>query len=159
MHGTQLAVTALKVMLVMAFALLVLFQTMSLPGQFAHMAAEQPDLAYLRWPMTAFAVVELVCVQVVIVATWKLLALVETDRIFSEAALRWVDAIVRAIATAWVLLLGVFLYVGFGADDPGLPLLLFLLVVAGAVLGLLMVVMRALLRKATTLRTDMEAVI
>jgi len=159
MHRTQLAVTALKVMLVVAFAVLVLFQTMSLPGQFAHMAAEQPDLAHLRWPMTAFAVVELVCVQVVIVATWKLLALVETDRIFSEAALRWVDAIVRAIATAWVLLLGVFLYVGFGADDPGLPLLLFLLVVAGAVLGLLMVVMRALLRQATTLRTDMEAVI
>jgi len=159
MQRTHLAVTVLKVMLVVAFALLVLFQTVSLPGQFAHMAAEQPDLAYLRWPMTAFAVVELVCVQVVIVATWKLLALVEADRIFSEEALRWVDAIVRAIATAWVLLLGVFLYVGFGADDPGLPLMLFLLVVAGAVLGLLMVVMRALLRQATTLRADMEAVI
>ena len=159
MHRTQPAVTALKVMLVVAFALLVLFQTMSLPGQFAHMAAEQPDLAYLRWPMTAFAVVELVCVQVVIVATWKLLAMVETDRIFSEQALRWVDAIVRAIAVAWVLFLGVFLYAGFTADDPGLPLLLFLLLVAGAVLGLLMVVMRALLRQATALRTDLEAVI
>jgi hypothetical protein len=31
--------------------------------------------------------------------------------------------------------------------------------VAGAVVGLLVVVMRALLRQATTLRTDMEAVI
>jgi len=104
-------------------------------------------------------VLELVCVQVVIVATWKLLAMVETDRIFSEQALRWVDAIVRAIAVAWVLFLGVFLYAGFTADDPGLPLLLFLLLVAGAVLGLLMVVMRALLRQATALRTDLEAVI
>ena len=159
MHRTQLAVTALKVMLVVAFALLVLFQTMSLPGQFAHMAAEQPDLAYLRWPLTAFAVLELACVQVVVVATWKLLAMVETDQIFSEQALRWVDAIVRAIAVAWLSLLGVFLYVGFTADDPGMPLLLFLLLVAGAVLGLLMVVMRALLRQATTLRTDLEAVI
>jgi len=53
----------------------------------------------------------------------------------------------------------VFLYVGFRATDPGLPLLLFLLSVGVAVLGLLMVVMRALLRQATTLRTDMEAVI
>jgi Protein of unknown function (DUF2975) len=159
MHRTQSAVAALKVMLVVAFALLVLFQTMSLPGQFAHLAAEEPDLAYLRWPLTAFAVLELVCVQVVIVATWKLLAMVETDRIFSEQALRWVDAIVRAIAVAWVLFLGVFLYAGFTADDPGLPLLLFLLLVAGAVLGLLMVVMRALLRQATALRTDLEAVI
>jgi len=132
---------------------------MSLPGQFAHLAAEEPDLAYLRWPLTAFAVLELVCVQVVIVATWKLLAMVETDRIFSEQALRWVDAIVRAVAVAWVMFLGVFLYAGFTADDPGLPLLLFLLLVAGAVLGLLMVVMRALLRQATALRTDLEAVI
>jgi hypothetical protein len=159
MHRTQSAVAALKVMLVVAFALLVLFQTMSLPGQFAHLAAEEPDLAYLRWPLTAFAVLELMCVQVVIVATWKLLAMVETDRIFSDQALRWVDAIVRAIAVAWVLFLGVFLYAGFTADDPGLPLLLFLMLVAGAVLGLLMVVMRALLRQATALRTDLEAVI
>ena len=39
------------------------------------------------------------------------------------------DAIVWAIGAAWLVLLGVFLYVGFTADDPGLPLLLFLLVV------------------------------
>ena len=38
-------------------------------------------------------------------------------------------------------------------------MLLLLILVAGAVLGLLMVVMRALLRQATTLRTDMDAVI
>jgi CHASE1-domain containing sensor protein len=60
---------------------------------------------------------------------------------------------------AWVVLLGVWLYIGFRADDPGLPLLLFLMLVGIAALGLLMVVMRALLRQATTLRTDMEAVI
>jgi len=70
-----------------------------------------------------------------------------------------VDAIVWAIVAAWVVLVGVFLYIGFRADDPGLPLLLFLMVVGVTVLGLLMVVMRALLRQATTLRTDMEAVI
>ena len=106
--------------------------------------------------MTVFWVL---CVQVVIVSTWKLLTLVKNDRIFSDASLAWVDAIVWAIVAAWVVLVGVFLYVGFNADDPGLPLLLFLMVVGVAVLGLLMVVMRALLRQATTLRTDMEAVI
>ncbi|MGB2572518.1 DUF2975 domain-containing protein [Micromonospora citrea] len=136
-----------------------MLQTFSLPGQFAHMAEESPDLAYLRWPMTAVAVFWVLCVQVVIVSTWKLLTLVKNDRIFTETSLAWVDAIVWAIAAAWVVLLGVFLYVGFRADDPGLPLLLFLMVVGVAVLGLLMVVMRALLRQATTLRTDMEAVI
>ncbi|MBQ1043057.1 DUF2975 domain-containing protein [Micromonospora sp. NPDC005686] len=153
------AVTPLRAFLVLLFAILVLFQTMSLPGQFAHMAREDPDMAYLRWPATAVTIFWVLCVQVVIVCTWQLLTLVKRDRIFTEASLGWVDGIVWAVAAAWVVLVGVFLYVGFNADDPGLPLLLFLLVTGVSVLGLLMVVLRALLRQATTLRTDMEAVI
>lgn len=153
------AVAALRFFLVVLFGILVVFQTMSLPGQFAHLARESPDLAYLRWPLTAITVFWVLCAQVVVVSTWKLLALVEKDRIFSEASLGWVNAIVWAIAAAWVTLAGLFLYVGFHADDPGWPMMLFLMVVAVAVVGLLMVVMRALLRQATTLRTDLEAVI
>ncbi|MFG3699364.1 DUF2975 domain-containing protein [Micromonospora sp. NPDC047620] len=159
MFSEHRAVAPLRVFLVLLFGILVLFQTMSLPGQFAHMAEESPDLAYLRWPMTAITVFWVLCIQVVIVSTWKLLTLVRNDRIFSDASMGWVNAIVWAIAAAWVVLLGVFLYVGFRATDPGLPLLLFLMLVGVAVLGLLMVVMRALLRQAATLRTDMEAVI
>jgi hypothetical protein len=155
----QRAVAALRVFLVVLFGILVFFETVSLPGQFAYMAEQSPEDAYLRWPATAVSVFWVLCVQVVIVATWKLLSLVKHDRIFSEASMAWVNAILWAIAAAWTVLLGVFLYVGFNASDPGLPLLLFLLLVGVAVLGLLMVVMRALLRKATTLRTDMEAVI
>jgi hypothetical protein len=153
------AVAALRVFLALLFGVLVLFQTMSLPGQFAHMAEESPEHAYLRWPLTAITVFWVLCIQVVIVSTWKLLTLVQKDRIFSEASEAWVNAIGWAIAAAWVVLVGVFVYVGFNADDPGLPLLLFLMLIGVTVLGLLMVVMRALLRKATTLRIDMEAVI
>lgn len=155
----QRAVSALRVFLVLLFVVLVPFETLSLPGQFAHMARENPDLAYLRWPATAVTVFWVLCVQVVIVCTWKLLTLVRKDRIFSPVSLVWVDAIVWTIAAAWVVLLAVFLYVGFHADDPGLPILLFLTLIGVAVAGLLMVVMRALLRQATALRTDMEAVI
>jgi len=153
------AVALLRVFLVVLFGVLVLFQVMSLPGQFAYMAQQDPEHAYLRWPATAVTVFWVLCIQVVIVCTWKLLTLVKNDRIFSEASLVWVNAIVWAIIAAWVVLVSVFLYVGFNADDPGLPLLMFLMVVGVSVLGLLMVVMRALLRQATTLRTDMEAVI
>jgi hypothetical protein len=153
------AVAPLRVFLVLLFAILVVFQTLSLPGQFAYMAKESPDMAYLRWPATAVTVFWLLCVQVVIVCTWQLLTLVKNDRIFTQAARSWVDGIVWAIVAAWVTLLGVFLYVGFNADDPGFPLLLFLLLTGITVLGLLMVVMRALLRPATTLRTAMEAAI
>lgn len=153
------AVAALRVFLVVLFAVLVLFQVMSLPGQFRYMAQQDPEMAYLRWPATAVTVFWVLCVQVVIVCTWKLLTLVLADRIFTDAALAWVDGIVWAVGAAWVVLVGVLLFVGFNASDPGLPLLLFLLTVGVTVLALLMVVMRALLRRATTLRTDMEAVI
>ncbi|WP_281941583.1 MULTISPECIES: DUF2975 domain-containing protein [unclassified Micromonospora] len=159
MVTTERAVTALRAFLVLLFGILLLFQTMSLPGQFAHLAREDPEMAYLRWPATAVTVFWVLCVQVVIVCTWQLLTLVRTDRIFTEASLAWVDGIVWAVAAAWASLVAVFLYVGFHANDPGLPLLLFLLTTGVSVLGLLMVVMRALLRQATTLRTDMEAVI
>ena len=146
-------------LLVLLFGILVVFQTLSLPGQFASMARESPELAYLRWPATAVSVFWLLCVEVVIVCAWRLLTMVARDRIFSPAAMAWVDGILAAIAAAWVVLVGVLGYVGFTADDPGLPLLLFLMAVGVAVVGLLMVVMRALLRQATVLPTDMEAVI
>jgi hypothetical protein len=152
-------VLPLRVFLVVLFAVLVLLQVMSLPGQFAHMAQESPDMAYLRWPATIVSVFWVLCVQAVIICTWQLLTLVSTDRIFSEASFGWVNGIVGAIAAAWLVLVGVLLYVGFNADDPGLPLLLFLLTTGVTVLGLLMIVMRALLRQATTLRTDLEGVI
>ncbi len=145
--------------MVALFALLVLLQVMSLPGQFAHMAKESPEDAHLRWPLLTVAVLVLLCVQVVIVCTWKLLGMVMDDRIFSERSLVWVDVIVGAVAAAWALMVGLLLFVGFQADDPGPVVLLTLVVLCGAVLGLLLLVMRALLQQATRLRTDMEAVI
>jgi hypothetical protein len=153
------AVSALRVFLVVLFAVLVVFQTLSLPGQFAAMAREEPDQAHLQWPVTAVAVFLVLCVQVVLVATWQLLTLVKKDRIFTPGSMVWVDVILAAIGAGWLVLVGAFLYVGFNADDPGMPMLLLLVVATVTVVGLVVVVLRALLRKATTLRTDMEAVI
>ncbi|XVV13303.1 DUF2975 domain-containing protein [Actinoplanes sp. CA-131856] len=153
------AVAPLRVFLALLFAVLVFFQTVSLPGQFAHMAREDPSGAYLRWPATIVTIFWVLCVQAVIVATWQLLTLVRKDRIFTPASLVWVDVILWAFGAGWATLVGVFLYVGFKASDPGLPLLLFLVTTGVTVLGLLITVLRALLRQATTLRTDMEAVI
>ena len=112
-----------------------------------------------KWPLTISSILEVASVQVVIVSTWKLLTMVKRDSIFSNDALRWVDAIVWAIAAGWTMLAVLSASVVLSADDPGLPLLLFLLLVAGAALGLVVVVLRALLRQATDLRADMEAVI
>jgi hypothetical protein len=152
-------VLVLKAALVVFFALLVVLQTLSLPGQFAHMAAESPDMAYLRWPATTVAAFLILCVEIVVICVWRLLTLVRGDKIFTAASLVWVDVIVWSILAGWLAFAAAFLYVGVHADDPGLPLLMFLCLVTVGVLGLLMVVMRALLRQATALRTDMDAVI
>ncbi|WP_329055975.1 DUF2975 domain-containing protein [Amycolatopsis sp. NBC_01488] len=152
------AVAALRVFLVVLFGVLLVFQTLSLPGGIAYSTSQNPHDANLRWPLTAIAVFLVLCVQVVLVATWKLLTLVKKDRIFTTASLKWVDAIVWAVAAAWVVV-GMLVFVGFNADDPGMPMVLTLVTVGITVLGLLMVVMRALLRQATTLRSDLEAVI
>ena len=159
MNIDRRAVIPLRLFLAGLFALLLVFQTLSLPGQFAYMAREDPDFAYLRWPLTAVAAFTVFCVQVVVIATWRLLGLVQDGRIFSEVAFVWVDAILWAIVAAWVVLAGLFLFVVLNADDPGGPMLLLLIVLTVAVAGLLMVVMRALLRQAAALRSDMEAVI
>ncbi|SEP82158.1 DUF2975 domain-containing protein [Arthrobacter sp. OV608] len=159
MKINHLAVIALRIVLVGAFLLLVLLQVMSLPGQFAHMAAENPERAYLQWPLTIFAILEVACVQVVIVSTWKLLTMVKRDQIFSTRASVWVDAIMWAIAAGWTMLAVFSAIVVLNADDPGVPLLLILMLAAGAAVGLVVVVLRALLRQAADLRSDMEAVI
>jgi hypothetical protein len=153
------AVAALRVFLVLLFGILVVFQTLSLPGQFRYMAQESPNDAHLRWPATAVAVFLVLCVQVVVVCTWQLLTMVKKDRIFTPTAIKWVDAIVWAIGAAWLVLVGVDVFVAFNADDPGMPMLLLLVTTGVTVLGLLMIVMRALLRQATALRADMESVI
>jgi len=159
MISERWAVTALRVFLIALFAVLVMLETFSLPGQYAYMAQQNPEQAYLRWPSTIVTVFWVVCVQVVIVATWKLLTLVRKDLIFTDAAIKWVDVMVWAIAAAWVVLVGVFLWIGFNADDPGVLVLFFLFTTGVSVIGLVLVVMRALLKRATELRADMEAMI
>ena len=159
MTTTRRVVGPLRFLLAVAFAALLPAQVFFLPALSAAMAEDSPELAYLRWPTLVVAVLGLGCVQVVIVCTWKLLTLVEDDRIFSAASMVWVDAIVGAIAAAWLLLLGTFVWSLVSVGLPGPPLVLLLLLVAGAVVGLLVVVMRALLQQATTLRADLETVI
>ena len=159
MISVRRLVVPLQAVLVLLFALLVLLQTFSFPGQFAHVAQEHPDQAHLRWPLTAFFAVEILCVQVVLVCTWRLLTMVREDAIFSPASLRWVDVIVGALSVAWVLAAAGSLWAVWGADDPGTPLLLFVVLLVAGVFGLVVVVMRELLRQATELRTELESVI
>lgn len=165
MQQLQWQVVILRVFLATLFAFLIVMQVMSLPGGFAHDLQESPEAAHLLWPI--FVVTELgaLALQVVIVCIWRLLTLIQKDRIFSQESMTWVNVIVWTFIAGWVLLAGLALYltsvIYFTPEirDPGIPLLLFGMVLVGAVLVLLMVIMRALLRQATNLHSDMEEVI
>ncbi|QBR92041.1 DUF2975 domain-containing protein [Nocardioides euryhalodurans] len=158
MMTTDRVVFVLRGLLVLAFAAILLLQVMSIPGTLAYNAEQSAD-PFWHYPLLVVLEVELICVQVVVVATWMLLGMVREDRIFSDAAFRWVDLIIGAIVAAWLVWAGLAVFVFATSDDPGLPLLMGIVLLAGAVLGLLMFVMRALLRQATALRSDMDAVI
>lgn len=158
MSTSSRLVLALRVLLVLAFVVLLAGQLRVLPAVYDDWVRDAPELAGTAWLLTV-GVLVLLCVQVVVVCTWRLLALVAADRIFSDDSLVWVNTIVGAIAAGWILLAVAFGYLVALGEHPGTSGVLLLMLVGGAVLGLLMVVMRALLRQATTLRTEMEAVV
>ena len=165
MNLSPKVVVLLRALLVLMFAATLLGQLLSWPGEIADTAREGSPLAPLRWPLTVMAVLGLVCVQVVIVATWKLLTMVQVDRIFSASAFAWVDTILYAICAAWTLLfLGAtaivtVIYFTPSLRDPGVPIMLGGIVLAAGVVVLLMLVMRVLLRRAAALRSDLDEVI
>lgn len=153
-------VTALRVLLGFAFAVLLFAQVRAVPAMYDDWVRDTPAAHSVRWPMLVAALLVLLCVQAVIVCIWRLLTLVPDERIFSERSFGWVNAILCAIAAAWVLLLGAFAYAVGPLELPAGPsVALLLLLVVAAVVGLLMIVMRALLRQATALRSDLEGVI
>lgn len=155
----RLVAVLLRIVLVLLFGILLVFQVLSMPGHFRYLAGQSPDLAGYRWPLTGLAVFWILCVQVVLVCTWHLLTMVQQESIFTEASLRWVDTIVGAVAAVWLSLLGVGIWVAIVADDPGPPMLVLLVGTAVTAFGLLMWVLRSLLRTATELRTDLDGVI
>ena len=158
MLTTQRVVYVLRGLLVLAFAAILLLQVMSVPGTLAYNAGQSDD-PFWHFPLLVVIEAELVCVHVVVVTTWFLLGMVQQDRIFSDAAFRWVDVILGAMAAAWLVWAGLGAFIVLTSDDPGLPLMMAIMLLAGAVVGLLVLVMRALLKQATMLRTDMDAVI
>jgi hypothetical protein len=152
-------VVPLRVLLVLLFGVLVVFQTLSIPGQYMSMSDSPPSRAVGNVVLLVIGEFWVLCVEVVIVSVLRLLSLVRADRIFTDAALVWVNAITAAIGAAWLVLVAALVWVGLHADDPGMPMVLFAATLGVTVIGLVVLVLRTLLRQATALRTDLDAVI
>ena len=155
----------LRALIVLLFLGLIFAQTFSVPGQYSYLAARSPELGFLPWGLMIVVLLEIVCLQIVLVCIWFLLTLVRADRIFSPRSFRWVRGIVGSITAAWVLLLltfvsiSVFLYVTPRLRDPGLPILLLGMVLVGGVVVLTVGILQRLLWQAASLKADLEEVI
>lgn len=135
-------------------------QLIGLPWLSGVMAEDLPAEAHMRWPMLGLAIAGLVCVQVGIVCTVRLLGFTRRGEVFSPTALRWVDGIIGALLAASAVCLTTLAYQAFTVGGPPLWTLLLLFGVAtGISMALLMSVMRTLLVQATSLRLEMDAVI
>ncbi|MDX2342120.1 DUF2975 domain-containing protein [Micrococcus sp. M4NT] len=156
----RLTTWVLQALLAVAGVLILLLQVIGLPALGAEMARELPAEAHMRWPITVLAILGLACVQGGIVCTIRLLALTRSDRIFTSRALPWVNAIVGAFLGGALVCAATLTYQSATVAGPPLwLLLLFAGVATGLAMALLMLVMRALLVRATRLRAEMDEVI
>ncbi|MCR8670526.1 DUF2975 domain-containing protein [Agrococcus sp. HG114] len=159
MLRSRIVVLALRVVLLLAAAWLVVMLVLSIPGELADEA-----LAF-RVPAQIVLSLVIAAVLVVIVCVWRLLTLVQRDRLFSDASRRWVDAIVWALAVGWAVFavgaLALVAVIFFTPElrDPGIPMALFGPVVLSALPLLLMLVMRGLLQQASGYRAELDEVI
>lgn len=158
-------VPPLRVLLVVAALFSLVMLVLSVPGSFADDLARHPRAAHLLWPVLIATEGGILAFLVVIGCTWQLLGAVQRDRIFHEESMRWVDVLVRVFVTGWLVLVALaaylttVIYLTPELRDPGTPLLLFGMVVIGAVLVMIVAVLRALLKRATALQADLDEVI
>ncbi|MFD5912358.1 DUF2975 domain-containing protein [Streptomyces massasporeus] len=152
-----------------AFAVLAgLFgQIVVIPTTAADEADRFPPYEPFATPYAAVAIAGVVCVQVALIAVWMLLTMVQRDAIFTPRAFRWVDVVIGASAVATALALGTAGHLavaeipspGDGMDVESALAAATAAVAVGTAFAMLMVVMRSLLRKATSLQSEMAAVV
>jgi hypothetical protein len=165
MFSTPWVITPLRILLVIAFAYSLVLLFLSIPGSFLDDLRRAPEAARLLWPILIAVELGVLGFLLIIVCTWKLLTMVKHDRIFSDASMRWVNIIVWTFVTSWLALCVLAAYliavISFTPElrDPGTPVLLLGMVVIGAVLVMVVAVLRVLLRRATALQRDLEDVI
>ncbi|AWB86783.1 DUF2975 domain-containing protein [Mycetocola zhujimingii] len=154
------AIVALKALIVVMIALLLVCQVFVVPAVADQMAERSPELRYLEGPGILITVAFLVCVQVALLCVWRLVSLVRGSSIFSIDAFRWVDIILVAVAVATLLIAGSFITLALaGVASPSVTILCALGIVLGSGFGLLIVVLRGLLRKASQLEQDLAEVV
>ncbi|MEY9487796.1 hypothetical protein RKD26_003590 [Streptomyces calvus] len=159
---SRVLVTVLRAGIVAAFALGLFAQIVVVPATAASEVDAFPPYAPLQVPYGTAAIAGVGCVQVALVAVWRLLTLAERDAIFTPRALWWVDTVIGALVVETVLALvvgGHLAVAEIPSPDDGMDVVgalgaALVTVGVGASFALLVVILRQLLQKAARLRTE-----
>ena len=137
----------LKVVLSIFFALSLMLQFLSFPGQFRYMAEQEPENAYLRWPLTALAFTMILAVQIIVVSVWKIVDALEKE-LGKKTQLKFVNYAIAALSYIWLVIASGLILLLLNADDPGLPVVITVIETAVTSVGLLFLFYRRLLKRA-----------
>lgn len=137
----------LKVVLSIFLALSLMLQFLSFPGQFRYMAEQEPENAYLRWPLTALAFTMILAVQIIVVSIWKIVDALERE-LGKQRQLNFVNYAIAALSYIWLVIASGLILLLLNADDPGLPVVITVIETAVTSVGLLFLFYRRLLKRA-----------
>lgn len=121
-----------------------------------------PPTGVTVWVVAGIVMAGIACVEIVLVCTLLLLRMVTRKSIFSSAtATRIVDVVIGSIVLATALAVTLFVIFVWVLDEtpPGLALLCMCATILGGALALLVVVMRQLLRTASSLHDELAEVV
>src|SRR5918993_3283528 len=147
MGALTILITRIVLAMVLAGSLFV--QLVMVPLLATDLNDLRPSYAYLRTPLLIIVVLGIVTIQVVLVCVWRLVTMVRRGTVFSDAAFRYVNVVIGALAAASLLTfaLGVLLAPG-EAVAPGIVLLIGGAAVLVAGIALIVLLMRMLLAQA-----------
>ena len=157
---SHLRIDLLRILLVVALVLILALQILFLPWLSGEMAADLPAEAYMRWPILGLAIAGLVCVEVGIVCTLRLLGITRRGDLFTPQSLRWVFGLMIAFLAGAAVCVATLVYQSFTVSGPPAWALTLLAGVGGGIgMALLTAVLRSRLVEAIALRQEMARVI
>ncbi|WP_193103312.1 DUF2975 domain-containing protein [Brachybacterium sp. FME24] len=166
-------IVALEAGLALTLLTCVFFQAIAVPTALADEALLDPVVARAQGPLTVIAILGIACFEAVLIATGMLLRHTWNDSIFSHRPFIWVDVTIGACLVAAGLSLAAALTDIVAPNIPasaipdgmetttGTALLIFGMAgTAACIAGALVVaVMRDLLKRAVTIRRELDEVI
>ena len=134
----------LKLILVAFFLLLLILQFLSFPGQFRYMAEQEPENSQWRWPLTIWVLFIILAIEICVVSLWMIVNSL-SQRGPLKAQLRWVNISIYSLVFIWISIFLAWVALISVADDPGLPVVVTVVLTAITALIVLTLFFRKLI--------------